>query len=140
MRLQLAGSSTIRNDRRYDKLSENPPKARHWRIRRQRSTLYLPLTDALTCEKEKALGRLREIEKTQFAAQTSFHFTDGANRAQVALAWLWAGDRKRAISLLTQLLDEPVGLFAPNGAQDPVWCPFYDEPRFTRLLDADGQP
>lgn len=86
------------------------------------------------------MGRLRETEKAQFAAQTIYHFTDGPSRAQVALAWLWARDRKRAISLLTQLLDDPFGLFAPNVAQDPVWCPLYDEPRFTRVLDADGQP
>lgn len=106
---------------------------------RTRTAILLAQLHAFTTDRAKALSLLESAqEQVDLLAKKDSEIN--TFRPDLAIAWLWAGDRERALALLTSSLEEKWGSFAPIVARDPIWCPLYNEPRFASLLATHGQP
>ena len=93
---------------------------------------------AFAGERTKAMGLLENLEK-RFDAVRARDSQANEIHSDLAIGWLWVGNKARALAILKEALTENFGANASIVARDQIWCALYDDPGFTRLLAARGQ-
>ena len=100
--------------------------------------LALAQVSAFAGDRDRALALLEEIQKDLDAASAENTELNWI-KPDLAIAWLWTGDKARALKIIAESLDEYNGAYATIIARDPVWCPLYEEDAFVTLLERHGQ-
>ncbi len=124
-------------------LARNPEQATIWEAM---VAAKIAAADAALGRKQQALQEAEQVLKVWPTTRSAVIAADIA--PMVAVAYLWAGERERALHLLEQFAKVPsipiltngVSLTAGDLKLNPVWDELRGDPRFERLIVEVGKP